>query len=69
MPARIIKAKPRISFSIREQHERNGLAAAVQMHTQGLEVHIATLVHTLRGIGTFGLLVRHGYFESLGPRH
>jgi hypothetical protein len=69
MPARIIEAKPWQSFSIREQHRRNSLAAAVQKYTQSLEVHIATLVNTLWGIGTFSLLVRHGYFESLGPRH
>lgn len=69
MPSRIIEAKPWKSFRILEKHGRNGLAAAVQKHTRWLEVHIATLVNTLWGIGTFGFLVRHGYFESLGPRH
>jgi hypothetical protein len=33
MPARTIEAKPWQSFSIREQHGRHGLAAAVQKHT------------------------------------
>jgi hypothetical protein len=43
MPARIIEAKPRKSFRIREQHGWNGIAAAVQKQTQWLEVHITTL--------------------------
>jgi hypothetical protein len=30
MPARFIEAKPWQSFRIREQHEWNGIAAAVQ---------------------------------------
>jgi hypothetical protein len=45
MPARLMAAKPWKSFSIREQPGWNGMAAAVQKHTQWLDVHIATLVN------------------------
>ncbi len=41
MPARLIETEPWTSFSIREPHGRNGLAAAVQKQTPWLDVHIA----------------------------